>query len=113
MIETHHSSDDDTPTWSSRKAILSFWGVTCIALRWQNVPPIVVYSTHTNKDIFFYICRTKTIMVGCVCATSMSDYAMLVWKIFYNLCWFEKLKKKSTHCRSPNNALFARIVLFL
>ena len=86
MIETHHSSDDDTPTWSSRKTILSFWGVTCIALRWQNVPPIVVYSTHTNKDIFFYICRTKTIMVGCVCATSMSDYAMLVWKIFYNLC---------------------------
>lgn len=49
MIETHN----DTPTWSSRKAILSFWGVTCIALRWQNVPPIVVYSAHTNKDIFF------------------------------------------------------------
>ena len=81
MIKTHN----DTPTWSS-KAIPSFWGVTCIALRWQNVPPIVVYSTHTNKDIFFYICRTKTIMVGCVCATSMNDYAMLVWKIFYNLC---------------------------
>jgi len=67
MIETHHSSDDDTPTWSSRKAILSFWGVTCIALRWQNVPPIVVYSTHQQGYFFLHLLDKNNNGRLCMC----------------------------------------------